>query len=342
VLINSGSGAVFRRGTGIGPHAARDALLVNVLGDALPELVLADGASDAAVYPNAGGTFGRAVKLSTSSTSAVGTGDFNGDGRADLVLARDTADAPAVPSVLVWLTTANPGNPFFVADELGAAATADLLVDDFNLDSRADVLAANGYGVRVFTNAGAANGTFVLHPQQIAAAGARGVAMGKFDNDDRVDLAVVGDGVAIFLNDGSGNLGPADSTPPVIRLRGDATVNLTIDATYSDAGATASDAEDGDLTSKIVVTNPVNTALLGTYTITYAVSDLAGNAAAPVTRTVNVQPQAAAEEGGGGALDFGALALLLAGALSRLARPEARATRAGKDCRRCRARPAAL
>ena len=43
--------------------------------------------------------------------------------------------------------------------------------------------------------------------------------------------------------------------------------------------------------SRIVVTNAVNTALLGTYTVTYAVSDLSGNAAAPVTRTVNVQPQ---------------------------------------------------
>ena len=64
-----------------------------------------------------------------------------------------------------------------------------------------------------------------------------------------------------------------------------------IDSPYSDAGATATDDEDGDITSRIVVTNPVNTTLLGTYTITYAVTDLSGNAATPVTRTVNVQAQ---------------------------------------------------
>ncbi len=236
------------------------------------------------------------------------------------MFSRDTAEPPAVPSALVWLTTANPGNPFFVADELGAAATTDLLVNDFNLDSRADVLAANGYGARVFTNAGAANGTFVLHPRQLATPGARGVAMGNFNGDDRVDLAVVGDAVALFVNDGSGNFGPPDSTAPVIQLRGAATVNLTIDATYSDAGATASDPEDGDITSRIVVTNPVNTAVLGTYTITYAVSDRAGNAATPVTRTVNVQAQAAADDGGSGALGVGTLAFLLAAILSRLRR----------------------
>jgi VCBS repeat-containing protein len=317
VLINSGAGAVFRRAAGVGPHAARDALLVDLLGDALPELVIADGAGDAGVYSNNGGAFTLASRLSTGPTSAVATGDFNSDGRADLVFARDTADAPAVPSALVWLTTASPGNPFFVADELGAAATTDLLVNDFDLDSRADVLAASAYGARVFTNAGAANGTFVLHPQQLATAGTRGVAMGKFSNDDRVDLAVVGDSVAIFVNDGRGNFGPPDSTPPVIQLRGEPTVNVTIDATYSDAGATASDREDGDITSRIAVTNPVNTAVLGTYTVTYAVSDLSGNAAVPVTRTVNVQPQAAADEGGSGALELVTLALLLAALLAQ-------------------------
>ena len=182
------------------------------------------------------------------------------------------------------------------------------------------MLALNGYGVRIFANAGAANGTLVLHPQQLATPGARGVAKGEFSGDDRVDLAVVGDGVAIFVNDGSGEFGQPDSTPPVIQLRGEPTVNLIIDSTYTDAGATATDAEDGDITSRIVVTNSVNTTVLGTYTVTYAVSDLSGNAAEPVTRTVNVQPQPAAEGGGGGAIDLWMLAMMLLAALATLPR----------------------
>jgi Big-like domain-containing protein/surface protein with Ig-like domain/putative Ig domain-containing protein/uncharacterized protein DUF11/VCBS repeat protein len=298
VLLGTGSGATFAAGGTVGPHDARDVLLVNLLGDSLPELVLANGDGDAAVFRNTGGAFTPEVALTTGSTSAVATGDFNSDSRADLVFSRETAALPAVPSSLVWLNTSS--GQMVVSDELGAAITTRLLVRDFNLDSRSDVLALNGYGARIFTNSGSANGTLALHPQQLATPGARGVAAGKFSSDDRVDLAVVGDSLGVFINDGSGNFGEPDSNAPVIQLRGDAIVNVVIDSTYSDAGATATDAEDGDLTSRIVVTNPVDTTLLGTYTVTYNVSDLSGNAAAPVTRTVNVQPQAAALEGGGG------------------------------------------
>ena len=53
-------------------------------------------------------------------------------------------------------------------------------------------------------------------------------------------------------------------------------------------GATATDNEDGSLTSKIKMTGTVNTKKAGTYTITYSVSDKAGNRT-EVTRTVVVE-----------------------------------------------------
>jgi len=80
----------------------------------------------------------------------------------------------------------------------------------------------------------------------------------------------------------------ADTTVPVITLLGDATVTIEVGSDYTDDGATASDNYDGDITDDIVVVNPVDTDVVGTYTITYNVSDAAGNAATEVTRTVNV------------------------------------------------------
>ena len=79
-----------------------------------------------------------------------------------------------------------------------------------------------------------------------------------------------------------------DSTAPIITLLGDNTVTVEIGNTYTDAGATATDDTDGDLTSQISIVNPVNTSVIASYTITYNVTDAAGNAATQVTRTVNV------------------------------------------------------
>jgi|GEM_PF-2271242 len=79
-----------------------------------------------------------------------------------------------------------------------------------------------------------------------------------------------------------------DRTPPVITLNGNATVTLECPASYTDAGATATDNVDGNLTASIVVTNPVDGAVAGTYVVRYNVSDAAGNAATEVTRTVTI------------------------------------------------------
>lgn len=79
-----------------------------------------------------------------------------------------------------------------------------------------------------------------------------------------------------------------DTTAPVITLGGTSPVTVECGDTYTDAGATANDACDGDLTSSIVTLNPVDTGIAGTYTVTYNVSDAASNVATEVTRTVNV------------------------------------------------------
>jgi proteasome assembly chaperone (PAC2) family protein len=80
-----------------------------------------------------------------------------------------------------------------------------------------------------------------------------------------------------------------DTTPPVITLNGASTVNVTQGGTYTELGATATDNIDGDISANIVIGgDTVNTSVLGTYVITYNVSDAAGNNAAEVTRTVTV------------------------------------------------------
>jgi len=79
-----------------------------------------------------------------------------------------------------------------------------------------------------------------------------------------------------------------DTTPPVITLNGDNPLYLNVGDEFVDPGATATDDVDGDLTEQIVVTGSVDTSKPGEYTLTYTVSDSAGNEATE-TRTVIVR-----------------------------------------------------
>ncbi len=75
---------------------------------------------------------------------------------------------------------------------------------------------------------------------------------------------------------------------PVLTLLGDNPMTVIVGSTFTDPGATATDTEDGDITSRITVSTAViNTNILGTQTITYTVVD-SGGLTDTETRTINV------------------------------------------------------
>jgi hypothetical protein len=97
-------------------------------------------------------------------------------------------------------------------------------------------------------------------------------------------------------SDGHGNTATAsrtvcvkDTQKPVITLIGASPMIVALGSSFTDPGATATDSCAGDLTGSILASGSVNTAVVGTYTRTYNVSDPSNNAAVPVTRTVRVQ-----------------------------------------------------
>jgi len=75
---------------------------------------------------------------------------------------------------------------------------------------------------------------------------------------------------------------------PVITLTG-ADQEIEVGSPYVELGATALDSLDGDLTGSIVIDSAaVDVNTVGSYLVTYDVTDSSGNPAATVTRTVNV------------------------------------------------------
>ena len=117
--------------------------------------------------------------------------------------------------------------------------------------------------------------------------------------DTSVEGPVEGTSIAYNVVDSSGNnadtvfrtvyvLGP-DEVVPAITLLGVAQVDVEQGTTYTEAGATASDNRDGDITDQIIITTNLDTNTAQQYTVNYDVADAAGNNATTVTRLVNVQ-----------------------------------------------------
>ena len=81
----------------------------------------------------------------------------------------------------------------------------------------------------------------------------------------------------------------ADEVVPVITLIGANPQTIELGAAYTELGASANDDVDGDISGSIVIdATAVDVTDLGSYAVTYNVSDASGNDAVEVSRTVNV------------------------------------------------------
>jgi hypothetical protein len=84
-----------------------------------------------------------------------------------------------------------------------------------------------------------------------------------------------------------------DLTSPIITLVGTTSIEVNLYSTYTDPGYSASDDTDGDITSLVVIGgDTVDTDTEGSYSVTYDVSDAAGNQAIQASRTISVVPNA--------------------------------------------------
>ena len=120
---------------------------------------------------------------------------------------------------------------------------------------------------------------------------------GNLNGAGTVNVAAVGSYQLTFdYTDAAGNaatrltrtVNVVDTTVPVISLTGDQEVRHRVWQAYLDDGATGIDSVDGDLTSSILLVNPVDLNHPGRYVLTYDLTDASGNVAQQVSRTVEV------------------------------------------------------
>ena len=112
--------------------------------------------------------------------------------------------------------------------------------------------------------------------QTLAAAVASGWTLSTMtvgiDNAYYAPISAVVDEITVTYTPSAG-----DVRRPVITIIGSSPDEIVQGGTYIDAGAMAEDDVDGDITSSIVTVSDVDESTLGTYTVTYTVSDAAGN-----------------------------------------------------------------
>ncbi len=78
-----------------------------------------------------------------------------------------------------------------------------------------------------------------------------------------------------------------DIVAPTVKLKGNTDIYVMRDSNYTDAGYTAKDDLDGDVTTSVSVSGSVDTAVCGAYTLTYTATDKSGNVGT-ATRVVHV------------------------------------------------------
>ncbi len=140
-----------------------------------------------------------------SQPFSIAVGDFNNDSRLDVVVANLATD-----NVGVFLGYASESFLSAPAHSTGySSQPTSIAVGDFNNDTRLDIVVANNGTDNVMVLFGSDYGTFVSQTTYSTGYSSYPcwVAVGDFNNDSRLDIAVANSGtnnVGVFLSNGTG------------------------------------------------------------------------------------------------------------------------------------------
>ncbi len=209
-------------------------------------------------------------------------------------------------------TTRELNFTFVVRDGNGGIGTDDKTINVTDTHSTFSVVSqssnetlSTGQSINVIWNTAGTNvapiNCAAVDIQLIRSNGDKDMLLAATDNDGNQQLTIPGatptmSGARMmvscsdnsFFNISTGTItmqqGVGDLAPPIITLQGVNPVSIPQGSVYTDAGATAVDDIDGAVV--VTTSGTVNTAVAGTYTITYSAVDAAGNSSTKTRQVV--------------------------------------------------------
>jgi uncharacterized repeat protein (TIGR01451 family) len=209
VLLGNGNGT-FRAEIDYAVPGASWVGVADFNGDGIPDLAVSNSQNDAfssshfyVLLGNGDGTLRTPVPFVITGTvypNALAIGDFNGDGKADLVFASSWENRVAV-------FLGNGDGTFQAAANYPATAANAIVVGDFNGDGRADLAVGSSTSL-LHILLGNGDGTFRAAITYSTAHPAYYITAADFNGDGKLDVAIaeIGVNVAVFLGRGDGTL----------------------------------------------------------------------------------------------------------------------------------------
>jgi hypothetical protein len=202
ILMNNGSGGFTAASYTITGSRLKDAVVVQLAGDTIPDLVLSDrtGANIRVLTGVGNGTFNPPVSVSVGGAEGLAAGDFNGDGYPDVAVCLFTTS-----KVAVLLGTS--GGSFGPATTYNTGVCDDLAVGLVNSDGYQDIVTANWNSDSISVLLGNGDGTFATATNIPCGNDNTDVTLADINHDSLLDAVVssyANKTAVIMLGNGAG------------------------------------------------------------------------------------------------------------------------------------------